>query len=264
MLQQTGQLAAAAEHYQHAIAAYPAHAAEQGQLHLQLAECQLLLAHTAAAYATLDAGLRRFPDDPGLLTTLAHGQWRGGDALAAIRTARRLTELDPECVAHWHLLGCFCRIPATGWPPIAALPRCKQRDLSQSESLFRRAQIQARAGRPADARWLLQQVLHHRPDALPAYTLMAQVLLIWARSTRPAGCCCASCAPRPRMPNTGGCWRSSSANVAGRHWRGAHHSALRHDPSHTEAMRMLAWLALEQHDASAGAGHGAPASGPRA
>ena len=33
LLQQTGQLAAAAEHYQHAIAAYPAHAAEQDQLH---------------------------------------------------------------------------------------------------------------------------------------------------------------------------------------------------------------------------------------
>ena len=156
LLQQTGQLAAAAEHYQHAIAAYPAHAAEQGQLHLQLAECQLLLAHTAAAYATLDAGLRRFPDAPGLLTTLAHGQWRGGDALAAIRTARRLTELDPECVAHWHLLGVFLQDSGDWLAADRCFAQVQQRDLSQSESLFRRAQIQARAGRPADARWLLQ------------------------------------------------------------------------------------------------------------
>ena len=251
LLQQTGQLAAAAEHYQHAIAAYPAHAAEQGQLHLQLAECQLLLAHTAAAYATLDAGLRRFPDAPGLLTTLAHGQWRGGDALAAIRTARRLTELDPECVAHWHLLGVFLQDSGDWLAADRCFAQVQQRDLSQSESLFRRAQIQARAGRPADARWLLQQVLHHRPDALPAYTLMAQVLLDLGEIDQARRLLLRQLRATPAHAEH---WRLLALiqRQRGRPAlaRRALQRALRHDPSHTEAMRMLAWLALEQHDAA--------------
>ena len=45
------------------------------------------LGQSAQAGVTLDAGLRRFPDDPGLLTTLAHLQWQRGDRLAAIGIA---------------------------------------------------------------------------------------------------------------------------------------------------------------------------------
>ena len=136
-----------------------------------------------------------------------------------------------------------------------AADRCfaqvQQRDLSQSESLFRRAQIQARAWSPADARWLLQQVLHHRPDALPAHTLMAQVLLDLGEIDQARRLLLRQLRATPAHAEH---WRLLALiqRQRGRPAlaRCALQRALRHDPSHTEAMRMLAWLALEQHDAS--------------
>ena len=249
LLQQTGQFADAAEHYQHAIAAYPADAAEQRQLHLQLAECQLLLAQMAAAGATLDAGLQRFPDDPGLLTTLAHWQWRRGDRLAAIGIARRLTELDPERVASWHLLGVFLQDSGDWLAADRCFDQVQQRDLSQSESLFRRAQIQARAGRPIDAQWLLQHVLHRQPDAEPAQTLMAQVLLDMRQADEARRLLLRWLRAAPRHSER---WRLLAVAHQQRQRpalaRRALYRALRLNPNNIEAMRLLAWVALAQQD----------------
>ena len=249
LLQHSGQHAAAAEHYQHAMAGYRADAAEQRQLHLQLAECQLLLGHSAQAGDTLEAGLRRFPDDPGLLTTLAHLQWQRGDRLAAIALARQLTELDPERVASWHLLGAFLQDSGDWLAADPCFDQVQRRDLSQSDALFRRAQIQARAGRPIDAQWLLQQVLHHQPDAQPAQTLMAQVLLDMRQADEARRLLLRWLRAAPRHSER---WRllAIAHQQRGRPAlaRRALQRALRLDPDNIEALRLLAWVALAQHD----------------
>lgn len=252
LLQQTRQYAAAVVHYQQAITAYPIEATEQCQLHQQLAECHLLLENIAAAGITLDAGLQCFPDAPNLLTTLAHWQWQRGDRLAAIGIARRLTKLDPERVSNWHLLGVFLQDSGDWLAADRCFDQVQQRDMSQSESLFRRAQIQARAGRPIDAQWLLQHVLHHQPNAQPAQTLMVQVLLDMRQADE---------ARRLLLR-----WLRADSHHSER-WRllaVAHQQrgrlvlarrtlcrALRLDPNNIEAMRLLAWIALDQHDHSA-------------
>lgn len=249
LLQQTGQHADAAEHYQQAIARYPADAAEQRQLHLQLAECQMQLGQSAQAGVTLDAGLRCFPDDPGLLTTLAHLQWQRGDRLAAIALARQLTERDPERVASWHLLGAFLQDSGDWLAADPCFDQVQRRDLSQSDALFRRAQIQARAGRPIDAQWLLQQVLHHQPDAQPAQTLMAQVLLDMRQANEARRQLLRWLRAAPRHSER---WRLLAIAHQQRNRpalaRRALQRALRLDPENIEALRLLAWVALAQHD----------------
>ena len=249
LLQHSGQHADAVEHYQHAMAGYPADAAEQRQLHLQLAECQMRLGQSTQAGATLDAGLRRFPDDPGLLTTLAHLQWQRGDRLAAIALARQLTELDPERVASWHLLGAFLQDSGDWLAADPCFDQVQRRDLSQSDALFRRAQIQARAGRPIDAQWLLQQVLHHQPDAQPAQTLMAQVLLDMRQADEARRLLLRWLRAAPLHSER---WRllAIAHQQRGRPAlaRRALQRTLRLDPDNIEALRLLAWVALAQND----------------
>ena len=249
LLQQTREYAAATEHYQQAIAAYPTNAPEQCQLHLQLAECQMLQGQSAQADATLEHGLRSFPGDPGLLTTLAHLRWQRGDRLAAIAIARQLTERDPERVSSWHLLGVFLQDSGDWLAADPCFDQVQRRDLSQSDALFRRAQIQARAGRPGDAQWLLQQVLHHQPDAQPAQTLMAQVLLDMRQANEARRLLLYWLRTMPRHSER---WRllAIAHQQCNRPMlaRRALQRALRLDPDNIEAMRLLAWVALAQND----------------
>lgn len=246
LLQQACQYSDAAELYEDAISQYPPTAPEQRQLHLQLAECQVQLAQTVEAGVTLHQGLSRFPDDPKLQTALAHLQWLRGDRLAAIAIARKLTEQDPERVASWHLLGAFLQDSGDWLAADPCFDQVQRRDLSQSDALFRRAQIQARAGRPQDAEWLLQQVLHHQPEAQPAQTLMAQVLLDMERTDEARRLLLYLLRATRQHSER---WRLLAVAHQQRGFPGPARKAvllsLRFDPENIESMRMLGWIALE-------------------
>lgn len=249
LLHQTQQYRDAADLYENAIAQYPAEAVEQRQLHLQLAECQVQLTRMVEAGITLNKGLSQFPDDARLQTALAHFQWLRGDRLAAIAMARKLTEQDPEQVANWHLLGAFLQDSGDWLAADPCFDQVQRRDLSQSDALFRRAQIQARAGRPQDAEWLLQQVLHHQPSAQPALTLMAQVLLDMGRADE-ARRLLLDLLRTTRQHSER--WRLLAVAHQQRQFpalaRRAILRSLRCDPGNIESMRLLGWIALAEDD----------------
>ncbi len=149
LLQQTGQFADAAEHYQ--TPSPPTRPTPPSS-----ANCTCNWPNASCCWrrwppraTPWTPGCSAFRTTLGLLTTLAHWQWRRGDRLAAIGIARRLTELDPERVASWHLLGVFLQDSGDWLAADRCFDQVQQRDLSQSESLFRRAQSQARR-RPPD------------------------------------------------------------------------------------------------------------------
>lgn len=249
LLQQTQQYSDAAELYENAIAQYPDEAAEQCQLHLQLAECQIQLAQTVQAAITVNNGLSRFPDDPSLQTVWAHLQWLRGDRLAAIAIARKLTEQDPERVASWHLLGAFLQDSGDWLAADPCFDQVQRRDLSQSDALFRRAQIQARAGRPRDAQWLLQQVLHHQPNAQPAQTLMVQVLLDMNLADEARQLLLYLLRTTPEHSER---WRLLAVAHQQRGFpalaRRAILRSMRFDSGNIESMRMLGWITLAEDD----------------
>lgn len=250
LLQHNQQFADAIPHYQAAIAAYPAAAAEQPTLHIQLAECHLALGAAAVAVSLLETALQRCPDAaPRLGVPLAHLYWQQGDAVAAIALARQLTESEPEQVEHWYRLGAFLHDSGDWLAADPCFDQVQRRDLSHSDALFRRAQIQARAGRPADALWLLQQVIHHRPEATAAHALMAQVLLDLAR---PEDARRVLVRTLRRQRQQAELWRllavvhqqQGRSHLAQR----ALQRALKDQPDHIEALRMLIWVTLAQDD----------------
>lgn len=248
LLQCLGHYAEAASSYQAGIACCSGSGAELRKLHLHLADCQRQLGQLLQAQETLGAGLERFPDDADLLMSLAHVEWRLGRGDAALDVARRLTGIYPDHTAGWHLLGSF--LQDTGdW---AAADRCfnevQQRDLSLTDALFRRAQIQARAQRPADALWLLQQVLRQQPECEsgPAKALLAQVLMDMQQYDEARRLLLAQLRMAPAQSEL---WRllAVAQGLRGRPRpaRRALARALRLDPANVEAWRLQVWQALE-------------------
>lgn len=175
--QRLGNVASAMPLYREAIAALPFDALEQGRLHLHLAQCLTDLQRPREAQATLEAGLARRAFDPELTQALAWHHWGMGQRSAAIDLARRQTEAHPDRTEAWYLLGVLHQGSQDLKAADACLAEVQQRDLTHTDGLLRRAQIQAGWGHATDAHWLLQQVLNQQPGLPAAQGLMAQVLI---------------------------------------------------------------------------------------
>jgi GT2 family glycosyltransferase/tetratricopeptide (TPR) repeat protein/glycosyltransferase involved in cell wall biosynthesis len=180
--QRQGQLEPAMPLYREAIAALPFDAPEQGRLHLHLGQCLADLQRPREAQAALEAGLARRAFDPELTQALAWHHWEQGQRAAAIDLARRQTETHPDRTEAWYLLGVLHQGSQDLKAADACLAEVQQRDLTHTDGLLLRAQIQAGWGHSTDALWLLQQVLNQQPGLPAAQGLMAQVLIDLQRS----------------------------------------------------------------------------------
>ena len=101
----------------------------------------------------------------------------------AIDLARRQTEAHPDRTEAWYLLGVLHQGSQDLKAADACLAEVQQRDLTHTDGLLLRAQIQAGWGHATDALWLLQQVLNQQPGLPAAQGLMAQVLIDLQRTT---------------------------------------------------------------------------------
>lgn len=247
-----GQCAEACVTYREAMEAFDRCAPEQVQLHLHLSQCQAVLGESTAARHTLDAGLTCFPDEPRLCMALAQFEWKQGSKNEAIALATRVTECHPEHVPGWHLLGVFQQESGKLQAADQSFNEVQQRDLSCSDALLRRAQLQVRWGRPVDAHWLLEQVLRQEPDNLPAQGLLAQVLLDQQRHEEARRLLLRRLRATPLISEL---WRLLAVAHSGQGRRSrarlALGRALRLAPSNIEALRLLAWITHEQDDRAA-------------
>lgn len=152
-------------------------APEQVQLHLQQARYLLAIGQAARAADALADGLALCPDDPELLTALVNWECEHGHLDRAIEVARRQVNAFPDQAPAWHLLGVLQQRAGDLQAADTSFNEVQQRDMGRWDALLRRAQIQLQWQRPADAEWLLLQVLARQPDCLPAMALMARAEL---------------------------------------------------------------------------------------
>ena len=244
-----GQYPEASANYQEAIEILAPDAPEQIPLHLHLAQCCDELGEPGAAVHKLEEALSRFPDAPTLLLELAKFEWKRGNRQAAITQLESLTRRHPDHVAGWHQLGIFCQEGGRKEAADQAFNEVQLRDLSVTDALVRRAELQLGWSRPVDAHWLLEQVLRQKPDDESARNLMIRALIELDRHEE-ARRLLLSCLRA--QPEDSELWRLLAAlhSHQGRHRRAcaALSRALRLNSSNIEALRSLGWLAHEQGD----------------
>ncbi|MCU4121191.1 tetratricopeptide repeat protein [Variovorax sp. N23] len=249
LLQQLGQMDAAMPLYREAMDALPSDAPEQGRLHLHLAHCQTALQRAREAEATLEAGLTLCPFDPDLTQALVWRRWDNGHRSAAIDLARRQTEAHPERTQAWYLLGVLHQAAQDLTAADACFGELQQRDITHTDALLRRAQIQAGWGHATDAHWLLQQVLAQHPGLPAAQALMAQVLLNLERTYEARRLLIPMLREAPQQSEL---WRllAVARLQGGRRLAGlrALERSLRIDKNNVESLRTLGWVLLEEGD----------------
>ncbi|UCU98569.1 tetratricopeptide repeat protein [Acidovorax radicis] len=247
--QRQGQLEPAVPLYREAIATLPFDAPEQGRLHLHLAQCLVDLQRPREAQAALEAGLARLAFDPELTPALAWHHWGMGQRSAAIALARRQTEAHPDRTEAWYLLGVLQQASNNLVAADACFAEVQQRDLTHSDGLLRRAQIQAGWGHATDALWLLQQVLNQQPGLPAAQGLMAQVLIDLQRHQEARRLLMPMLREAPRQSEL---WRLLAvARLQGGHRAAglrALERSLRLDADHVASLGTLGWILLEDGD----------------
>jgi len=247
--QRQGQVERAVTLYREAIAALPFDAPDQGRLHLHLAQCLTKLQHPREVEAALEAGLGRRPFEPELTQALAWHHWDSGHRSAAVDLARRQTEAHPERTEAWYLLGVLRQESQDLKGADACFAEVQQRDLTHTDGLLRRAQIQAGWGRSTDAHWLLQQVLARQPRLPAAQGLMAQVLIDLRRNHDARRLLLPMLRETPRQSEL---WRLLAVTRLqdGHRMAGlrALERSLRLDADNVASLGTLGWILLEEGD----------------
>lgn len=244
-----GQYVDASDDYQEAMGTLAPDAPEQVQLHLHLAQCLDAQGKPGAALMMLEEAFSRFPDALGLALEMARSESRQGHREAALQRLKRLTQSHPDHTAAWHQLGIFLQEEGELEAADQAFNEVQQRDLSLTDALVRRAELQLGWSRPVDAHWLLEQVLRQKPDDSSARNLMIQALIELERHEEARRLLLRHLRKQAADSEL---WRLLAAlhSSQGRHKRAsaALNRALRLNTRNIEALRSLGWAAHSQGD----------------
>lgn len=131
----------------------------------------------ADAMTCIESGLEQFPDDRTLHLCRATLLRDSGDSTQAGLAVHALRHRWPDWAEGWFLLGTLHRDKGEAEQALHCFAAAQQADPMLTPAIIARAQVLLQLHQPTDAAWLMECVLDQKPDHLPARRQLVCALL---------------------------------------------------------------------------------------